>query len=164
MATFKKFNKDKRPKRNTQSLLFKRKRFCRFTVTGVEEIDYKDIDTLRDFIVPAMNALIKVWQTTGAARHLEGVELQAPRRGPGPALQLPQQPQRGPFRGLPGHGHAQPIEQAHGPSHLEAQQQASIGGPSFQACQAGHGTKGARPKGTGPNGSARSTAPTGKGP
>ena len=38
MATFKKFNKDKRPKRNTQSLLFKRKRFCRFTVAGVEEI------------------------------------------------------------------------------------------------------------------------------
>ena len=50
MATFKKFNKDKRPKRNTQSLLFKRKRFCRFTVTGVEEIDYKDIDTLRDYV------------------------------------------------------------------------------------------------------------------
>ena len=50
MATFKKFNKDKRPKRNTQSLLFKRKRFCRFTVAGVEEIDYKDIDTLRDFV------------------------------------------------------------------------------------------------------------------
>ena len=50
MATFKKFNKDKRPKRNTQSLLFKRKRFCRFTVTGVEEIDYKDVDTLLDFI------------------------------------------------------------------------------------------------------------------
>jgi len=51
MATFKKFNKDKRPKRNTQSLLFKRKRFCRFTVTGVEEIDYKDIDTLRDLLL-----------------------------------------------------------------------------------------------------------------
>ena len=49
IASFR-FNKDKRPKRNTQSLLFKRKRFCRFTVTGVEEIDYKDIDTLRDFI------------------------------------------------------------------------------------------------------------------
>ena len=41
----KRFNKDKRPKRNTQSLLFKRKRFCRFTVAGVEEIDYKDVDT-----------------------------------------------------------------------------------------------------------------------
>ncbi len=44
------FSKDKKPKRNTQSLLFRRKRFCRFTVTGVEQIDYKDIDTLRDFI------------------------------------------------------------------------------------------------------------------
>ena len=44
------FSKDKKPKRNQQSLLFRRKRFCRFTVTGVEQIDYKDIDTLRDFI------------------------------------------------------------------------------------------------------------------
>jgi len=51
MAGPKRFNnKDKRPKRNTQSLLFKRKRFCRFTAAGVEEIDYKDIDTLRDFV------------------------------------------------------------------------------------------------------------------
>ena len=41
---------DPKRKRNTQSLLFKRKRFCRFTVAGVEEVDYKDIDTLRDFI------------------------------------------------------------------------------------------------------------------
>ena len=30
--------------------MFKRKRFCRFTVAGVEQIDYKDIDLLRDFI------------------------------------------------------------------------------------------------------------------
>jgi small subunit ribosomal protein S18 len=44
------FSKDKRPKRNNQSLLFRRKRFCRFTVAGVTEIDYKEIDTLRDFI------------------------------------------------------------------------------------------------------------------
>jgi small subunit ribosomal protein S18 len=41
---------DKRPKRPAQNLLFKRKRFCRFTVTGVIEIDYKDVDVLRDFI------------------------------------------------------------------------------------------------------------------
>ncbi|MDP4609502.1 30S ribosomal protein S18 [Comamonadaceae bacterium M7527] len=41
---------DNKRKRNTQSLLFKRKRFCRFTVAGVEEVDYKDTDTLRDFI------------------------------------------------------------------------------------------------------------------
>ncbi len=45
-----KFSKDRKPKRNQQSLLFRRKRFCRFTVTGVTEIDYKDVDTLRDFI------------------------------------------------------------------------------------------------------------------
>ena len=50
MATFKKFNKDKRPKRNTQSLLFKRKRFCRFTVAGVEEIDYKDVNKLKRYV------------------------------------------------------------------------------------------------------------------
>ncbi len=72
MATFKKFNKDKRPKRNTQSLLFKRKRFCRFTVTGVEEIDYKDVDTLRDFI--AENGKIIPARLTGTRaiyqRHL----------------------------------------------------------------------------------------------
>ena len=39
--------KNKRPK---QDSLFKRRRFCRFTVTGVVQIDYKDIDTLKDFI------------------------------------------------------------------------------------------------------------------
>ena len=50
MAGPKRFTKDKRPKRPAQNLLFKRKRFCRFTVTGVVEIDYKDMDTLRDFI------------------------------------------------------------------------------------------------------------------
>jgi small subunit ribosomal protein S18 len=50
MSSPKRFNKDKRPKRNTQSLLFKRKRFCRFTVANVEEVDYKDVDVLRDFI------------------------------------------------------------------------------------------------------------------
>ena len=30
--------------------LFKRKKFCRFTVEKVKTIDYKDIDTLKDFI------------------------------------------------------------------------------------------------------------------
>ena len=44
------FSKDKKPKRNQQSLLFRRKRFCRFTVADVVQIDYKDIDVLRDFI------------------------------------------------------------------------------------------------------------------
>jgi small subunit ribosomal protein S18 len=45
-------NKDKngKPKRERQNSLFKRKRFCRFTVMKVEEVDYKDLDVLKDFI------------------------------------------------------------------------------------------------------------------
>jgi small subunit ribosomal protein S18 len=65
MAAPKRFNKDKRPKRNTQSLLFKRKRFCRFTVANVEEVDYKDIDVLRDFI--AENGKIIPARLTGTS-------------------------------------------------------------------------------------------------
>ena len=42
--------KDKKRKFAQQNPLFKRRKFCRFTVAGVEEIDYKDVDTLRDFI------------------------------------------------------------------------------------------------------------------
>jgi len=30
--------------------LFKRRKFCRFTAEKVKEIDYKDIDVLKDFI------------------------------------------------------------------------------------------------------------------
>ncbi|MBZ0105854.1 MAG: 30S ribosomal protein S18 [Sulfuricella denitrificans] len=30
--------------------MFRRKRFCRFTVEGIKEIDYKDVDLLKDFI------------------------------------------------------------------------------------------------------------------
>jgi small subunit ribosomal protein S18 len=29
---------------------FRRRRFCRFTAEGVKEIDYKDLDTLRNYI------------------------------------------------------------------------------------------------------------------
>ena len=50
MARYNRFGKSKRSRRKAQSLLFKRKRFCRFTAAGVKEIDYKDIDTLRDFV------------------------------------------------------------------------------------------------------------------
>ena len=40
-----------KPRRgNHQNALFKRKKFCRFTAENVEMIDYKDVDTLRDFI------------------------------------------------------------------------------------------------------------------
>lgn len=30
--------------------LFRRKKFCRFTVEHIKEVDYKDIDILKDFI------------------------------------------------------------------------------------------------------------------
>ena len=41
---------DRKGRRPQQNPLFKRKKFCRFTVGKVEQIDYKDIDTLRDFV------------------------------------------------------------------------------------------------------------------
>lgn len=32
------------------SRFFRRKRYCRFTAEGVEEIDYKDLETLKEYI------------------------------------------------------------------------------------------------------------------
>jgi len=32
------------------SRYFRRRRYCRFTAEGVKEIDYKDLDTLRNYI------------------------------------------------------------------------------------------------------------------
>ena len=58
------FGKRKEKKKFTQqNPLFKRKRYCRFTVGGVEQIDYKDIDTLKDFI--GENAKITPARLTG---------------------------------------------------------------------------------------------------
>ena len=37
-------------KENPNKGLFKRKKFCRFTVGKVEWIDYKDVELLKDFI------------------------------------------------------------------------------------------------------------------
>jgi small subunit ribosomal protein S18 len=52
-----------------QNALFKRKKFCRFTVEGVEQIDYKDIDTLRDFIQE--NGKIMPARLTGTKAHYQ---------------------------------------------------------------------------------------------
>lgn len=30
--------------------MFRRKKFCRFTAEGIKEVDYKDVELLRDFI------------------------------------------------------------------------------------------------------------------
>ena len=44
-------SKTGRPERRpAQNPLFKRKRVCRFTMAKVDQIDYKDVDTLKDFI------------------------------------------------------------------------------------------------------------------
>lgn len=32
------------------SSFFRRKKFCRFTAEGVEEVDYKDLDMLKNYI------------------------------------------------------------------------------------------------------------------
>ncbi len=41
--------RDKRVKTGGGAL-FRRKKFCRFTAEGVKEIDYKDVELLKDFI------------------------------------------------------------------------------------------------------------------
>ena len=59
-----------KPRRsNQQNALFKRKKFCRFTVEHVEQIDYKDIDTLRDFIQE--NGKIMPARLTGTKAHYQ---------------------------------------------------------------------------------------------
>jgi len=40
---------DKDKKRGSKGL-FRRKKFCRFTVEKIKQIDYKDVDLLKDFI------------------------------------------------------------------------------------------------------------------
>ena len=43
-------NKKDLKKRDRGNALFKRRKFCRFTAEKVTEIDYKDIDVLKDFV------------------------------------------------------------------------------------------------------------------
>ena len=57
-------SKTGRPERRpAQNPLFKRKRVCRFTMAKVDQIDYKDVDTLKDFI--AENGRIITPRLTG---------------------------------------------------------------------------------------------------
>jgi len=60
--------KDKK-KFTQQNPLFKRRKFCRFTAAGVKEIDYKDLDTLRDFIQE--NGKIIPARLTGTKAHYQ---------------------------------------------------------------------------------------------
>ncbi|MDR0565135.1 MAG: 30S ribosomal protein S18 [Azoarcus sp.] len=56
-----KLNKKKEERGNRG--LFKRRKFCRFTVEKIEEVDYKDVDILKDFITE--NAKIMPARITG---------------------------------------------------------------------------------------------------
>ena len=49
--------------------LFKRRKFCRFTVEKVEWIDYKDVDVLKDFINE--NGRIIPARITGTKTHFQ---------------------------------------------------------------------------------------------
>ena len=61
-------NKDK-TKRPQQNPLFKRKKFCRFTAAGIEQIDYKDVETLKDFVQE--NGKIMPARLTGTKAHYQ---------------------------------------------------------------------------------------------
>jgi len=64
------FGKRKEKRKFTQqNPLFKRRKFCRFTAAGVAEIDYKDLDTLRDFIQE--NGKIIPARLTGTKAHFQ---------------------------------------------------------------------------------------------
>ena len=45
---FKKKDDDKKKRRS--NTIFKRRRFCRFTAEKVEQIDYKDVEGLKEYI------------------------------------------------------------------------------------------------------------------
>ena len=60
--------KDKDKKRGAKNL-FRRKKFCRFTVEKIKQIDYKDVDLLKDFINE--NGRIIPARITGTKAHYQ---------------------------------------------------------------------------------------------
>jgi len=45
------FGKGKKDGRKKGNALFRRRKFCRFTAEGIKQVDYKDINLLKDFII-----------------------------------------------------------------------------------------------------------------
>ncbi len=68
MAFFRRkpMNKNRKP---ASKALFRRKKFCRFTAEKVKEIDYKDLDVLKDFI--SENGKIIPSRITGTKAHYQ---------------------------------------------------------------------------------------------
>ena len=72
MAFGKKFDKNKaKLKAEAQAAkpAVQAQEFCRFTAAGVEQIDYKDVDTLKDFIQE--NGKIMPARLTGTKAHYQ---------------------------------------------------------------------------------------------
>jgi small subunit ribosomal protein S18 len=68
MAFTSKRNTEKK-KFTQQNPLFKRRKFCRFSAAGIAQVDYKDVDTLRDFIQE--NGKIIPARLTGTKAHYQ---------------------------------------------------------------------------------------------
>jgi small subunit ribosomal protein S18 len=68
MAFASKRNTEKK-KFTQQNPLFKRRKFCRFSAANVVQVDYKDVDTLRDFIQE--NGKIIPARLTGTKAHYQ---------------------------------------------------------------------------------------------
>ena len=56
-------------RRDRGNPLFKRRKFCRFTAEGVKQIDYKDVDVLKDFVQE--NGKIMPARITGTKAHYQ---------------------------------------------------------------------------------------------
>ena len=62
--------KDGKPRRESGNrALFKRRKFCRFTADGVKEVDYKDVEVLKEFITE--NGKIIPARITGTKTHFQ---------------------------------------------------------------------------------------------
>ena len=105
MATTSKARSGKKDarRRDYSRALFKRRKFCRFTAEGIEWIDYKDVDLLKDFIseagkiIPARitgtNTLPgSVWRGRSATRSSNTI---SPSHSATPALKAPRTSQSG---------------------------------------------------------------------
>ncbi|MEW6313478.1 MAG: 30S ribosomal protein S18 [Pseudomonadota bacterium] len=67
---FRRDSKDKKDKRKDGSRqLFRRKKFCRFSAEGIKEVDYKDVELLKDFI--SENGKIIPARITGTRTHFQ---------------------------------------------------------------------------------------------
>ncbi|HCX34251.1 MAG TPA: 30S ribosomal protein S18 [Rhodocyclaceae bacterium] len=60
--------KDKRGDRGSRGL-YKRRKYCRFSAEKIAEIDYKDVELLKDFI--SENARIMPARITGTRTHFQ---------------------------------------------------------------------------------------------